>query len=153
LETNEPKPTGAEDDVLDRADALVEPGEEEEDQQLPVVETRDVLTSLGLPVLSSADEEAVEFLVASGVAKIWKHAYRDESTVLAQAESFHGADYAERVRGRFLDEYRQAKDLALPAGYAFRVNGESTAPNLMQRHFVVRVQQRKRAGKTLAAIL
>src|SRR5262249_13319002 len=97
LETNEAKPVGAEADVLDRADALVEPVEEEEDQQLPVVETRDVLTSLGLPVISSADEEAVEFLVASGVAKIWKHAYRDEATALAQAEAFHGADYAERV--------------------------------------------------------
>src|SRR5262249_12069323 len=104
LETNEAKPDGAEPDVLDQADALVEAVEEKRDQGLPVVETKDVLASLGLQVISSADEEAVEFLIASGVAKIWKHAYRDEATAVAQAEAFHGADYAERVRSRFLDE-------------------------------------------------
>ena len=51
--------------------------------------------------------------------------------------------------------------MPLPDGYAFRVNGQPTPPNLMQRHFAVRVRERKRvgnwsgtgAGKTLAAIL
>ena len=79
LETNEAKTDGEEDDALDRADVLVEPAEEEGEPQLPVIETKDVLVSLGLQVISSADEEAVEFLIASGVAKIWKHAYRDEA--------------------------------------------------------------------------
>jgi hypothetical protein len=161
LETNEAKPDDAAGDLLNRADAVVEPDEEEGDAQLPVVETSAVLGSLASHVVTSADEEAVEFLIASAVAKIWKHAYGDETVAVAQAEAFHGADYAERVRSRFLDEYRQARDLPLPAGYAFRVNGEPALPNLMQRHFAVRVRLRKRvgnwsgtgAGKTLAAIL
>jgi superfamily II DNA or RNA helicase len=161
LETNQAKPDDPVDDVLDRADAVVEHVEEEKEQQLPVVETKDVLASLGLPVISSADEEAVEFLVASGVAKIWKHAYQDGAAAVAQAETFQGEGYADQVRTRFLDEYRLARDLPIPDGYAFRVNGKPQAPNLMQRHFAVRVRERKRvgnwsgtgAGKTLAAVL
>src|SRR4029077_20924880 len=59
------------------------------------------------------------------------------------------------------DEYRQAKDLNIPHGYAFQVSGRPAPPNLMQRHFAVRVRERKRvgnwsgtgAGKTLAAVL
>jgi hypothetical protein len=161
LATNEAKPDGSEDDVLDRADAVVEPAEEEGETQLPVVEAKDVLASLDLPIVSSADEEAVEFLIAAGVGKIWKHAYRDEVAAGAQVETFQGEGYSEQVRTRFLDEYRQAQDLKVPDGYAFRVNGQPALPNLMQRHFAVRVQRRKRVGnwsgtgtgKTLAAIL
>jgi hypothetical protein len=161
LETNEAKPDGAEADVLDRADAVVERVEEEGEQQLPVVETKDVLASLGLQVISSADEEAVEFLIASGLVKIWKHAYQDEAAAVAQAETCHGEGYADQIRTRFLDEYRLARDLKIPNGYAFRVNGQLALPNLMQRQFAVRVRERKRvgnwsgtgAGKTLAAVL
>ena len=161
LEADETKPTAAEDAAVDQADAVVEQLNEEAESQLPVVETKDVLASLGLQVISSADEEAVEFLIASGIAKIWKHAYREEAAAVAQAEAFRGEGYAEEIRKRFLDEYRRVKDLAIPEGYSFRVNGVLTPPNLMQRHFAVRVQQRKRvgnwsgtgAGKTLAAVL
>jgi hypothetical protein len=161
LETNETKPDGAEDSALDLADAVVELVNDEGEPQLPVVQTKDVLASLGLQVISSADEEAVEFLIASGIAKIWKHAYRDEAAAVALVEAFRGEGYAERIRKRFLDEYREVKDLVIPEGYVFHINGQQTPPNLMQRHFAVRVQQRKRvgnwsgtgAGKTLAAVL
>ena len=95
LETKAAKPDAAEEEVLDRADAMVEDeGEEEAEQQLPVVETKDVTAALGLQVISSADEEAVEFLIDSGVAKLWKHAYRDEPAAVAQAE----ASSAGRIR-------------------------------------------------------
>jgi hypothetical protein len=161
LETNEAKASGSIEVVPDRADAVVENMEKEADQPLPVVETKDALGSLGLHVVSSADEDAVEFLLASAGAKIWKHAYRDEETAVAQANAFSGDGYAQQVRSKFLDEYRQAKDLAIPPGYAFRIDGKPALPNLMQRHFAVRVRERKRvgnwsgtgAGKTLAAIL
>ncbi len=43
-----------------------------------------------IPVVTSADEEAVEFLLASAIAKLWKHAYRDEAAAVAQAEAFVG---------------------------------------------------------------
>jgi len=161
LETNETRPGGAAGDLLDRADAVIEQVTEEGEQRLPVVETKEVLGSLGLHIVSSADEEAVEFLLASAVAKIWKHAYHDEAVAVAQADACGADGYAEEVRSRFLDEYRQARNLAIPHGYVFQVNGKPAPPNLMQRHFAVRVRERKRvgnwsgtgAGKTLAAIL
>jgi len=160
LERREKEP-GTEQDQLESADELVDDVAEEDYQKLPVVESKDVLGSLGLHVVSSADEEAVEFLLASAIAKMWKHAYQDETPAVAQAELFHGEGYAEQVKTRFLEEYRQAKNLAIPDGYCFTVNGKLAPPNLMQRHFAVRVRERKRvgnwsgtgAGKTLAAIL
>jgi Hypothetical methyltransferase/Type III restriction enzyme, res subunit len=153
--------SGSGQDVLDRADEVVNDVEKEGEQELPVVKTTDILRSLGLHVLSSADEEAVEFLLASAVAKIWRHAYCDEEAAVAQADAISESRYAELVRSRFLGEYRQAKDVAIPPGYAFQIKGKATPPNLMQRHFAVRVRETKRvgnwsgtgAGKTLAAIL
>ena len=160
LDTSNEK-SGTEEQLQDRADELVTDEGKEGEQELPVVQTRDVLDSLGLHVVSSADEEAVEFLLASAVAKIWNHAYHDETAAAAQANAFSGDGYGEQGRSRFLDEYRQAKDLAIPLGYAFQIEDMPTPPNLMQRHFAVRVRQKKRvgnwsgtgAGKTLAAIL
>jgi len=148
-------------DLLDRANELVQNMEEQGKQELPVVETKDILASLGLQIITSADEEAVEFMIASGISKLWKHAYRNEGPAVSQAEAFQESGYAEQVKNRFLEEYRQAKDLPIPLGYAFQINGEPQAPNLMQRHFAVRVREQKRvgnwsgtgAGKTLAAIL
>src|SRR5262249_31547626 len=148
-------------ELHDRADRLVADAVQDEPQEVPVVETKDVLDSLGLHVIRSADEEAVEYLIASAVTKLWKHAYHNEAQAIFQAEAFSGEGYAEQVRTRFLEEYRQAKDLPIPTGYAFRVNSQQQPPNLMQRHFAVRVRERKRvgnwsgtgAGKTLAAIL
>jgi len=158
LEKNAARPDDVEDD---QADAMVEGIDEEKEPQLPLIETKDVLASLGLHVISSADEEAVEFLLVSKVAKVWKHAYHDEEAAVDQAEAFSGEGYPEQARSRFLEEYRQVKELTIPHGYAFQVNGKPTPPNLMQRHFAVRVRERKRvgnwsgtgAGKTLAAVL
>ena len=63
-------------DSLGTIDGTVREGRMEVEQELPAVETKDVLASLNLHVVCSADEEAVEFLLASAVAKIWKRAYR-----------------------------------------------------------------------------
>src|SRR5262249_4303220 len=105
-------------ELHDRADGLVADAIQDEPQEVPVVETKDVLDSLGLHVIRSADEEAVEYLTASAVAKLWKHAYHDEAQATFQAEAFSGEGYAEQVRTKFLEEYRQAKDLSIPTGYA-----------------------------------
>ena len=145
----------------DRAEALVDERELGDDHALPVVQTKDALASLDQHVLSSADEEAVDFLLASALAKLWKHAFRDEAAAVAQAEAFTGSEYAERVRSKFLDEYRRAKELEIPSGYSFRIDGKPTAPNLMQRYVAARVRDRDRlgnwsgtgAGKTLSAVL
>ncbi len=130
-------------------------------QAFPLVEASDVLGALSSRVISSADEEAVEFLTTSVVAKLWKHAFHDAEAAVSQARAFHGDTYAETVAQRFLLEYDAAQSLAIPEGYAFQVNSQRALPNLMQRLVVVRLLQQKRidnwsgtgAGKTLSAIL
>jgi hypothetical protein len=139
----------------------IEPSQEEDNLNLPIIQTREVLASLDHNVVSSADEEAVEFLMASAKAKIWKHVFHDETTAIAQAEEYTGDTYADRVKTEFLDEYHRAKTLEIPTGYAFRIGSELAEPNLMQRLIAVRVRDRKRvgnwsgtgAGKTLSAVL
>ena len=150
----------SQDNLDDQIDETVEPSEEE-DLNLPVVQTREVLTSLNHPVVSSADQEAVEFLIASAKAKIWKHVFRDEAAAVTQAQTYTGEGYAQKVKSEFLDEYHQAKNLPIPTGYNFRINGKLTEPNLMQRLVAVQVRDKKRvgnwsgtgAGKTLSAVL
>lgn len=134
---------------------------EEKAAALPLVEASRALAALGHAVVSSADEEAVEFLLASAVAKAWAHAFRDEAAAVAQVGASSGGDYAERARARFLDEYRRARDLPIPPGYAFAPGGKLAPPNLMQRLVAVRVRDARRvgnwsgtgAGKTLSAVL
>ncbi len=144
----------------DNLDQTIEPSEED-NLNLPVVQTREVLTSLNHPVVSSADQEAVEFLIASAKAKIWKHVFLDEAAAVAQAQTYTGEGYAQKVKSEFLDEYDQAKNLPIPTGYNFRLNGKIAEPNLMQRLAAVQVRDKKRvgnwsgtgAGKTLSAVL
>ncbi|MBD2129458.1 zinc-ribbon domain-containing protein [Microcoleus sp. ZQ-A2] len=151
----------SQDNLDDQIDETVEPSEEDDDLNLPLVQTREVLASLDHSVVFSADEEAVEFLIASAKAKIWKHVFRDESAAVAQAQSYTGDSYAQKVRAEFLDEYHRAKNLPIPTGYNFRINGKIAEPNLMQRLAAVQVRDKKRvgnwsgtgAGKTLSAVL
>jgi superfamily II DNA or RNA helicase len=151
----------SQDNLDDQIDETVEPSEEEDDLNLPVVQTREVLASLDHSVVSSADEEAVEFLITSAKAKIWKHVFRDEAAAVAQAQSYTGDSYAQKVKSEFLDEYHRAKNLPIPTGYNFRINGKLAEPNLMQRLAAVQVRDKKRvgnwsgtgAGKTLSAVL
>jgi hypothetical protein len=151
----------AEGDLSSDADHLVSEVTEEDGWEPPVVETKKTLAALDHVVISTADEEAVEFLLASAVEKVWKHAFRDKDAGVVEAEDFEGSEYAERVKERFLDEYRRAKELEIPQGYDFRIGNEPTQPNLMQRLVAVRVRDGKRvgnwsgtgAGKTLSAVL
>ena len=142
-------------------DRVVVDGGAEATPDLPLVETAEALAALGR-VVSSADAEAVEFLIASAVRKMWTHAFRDEAKAVAQAEAAPDNEYAQRAAQQFLDEYRAATALAIPAGYAFRgLDGQLSEPHLMQRLIASQVQTRRRvgnwsgtgAGKTLAAVL
>ena len=132
-----------------------------DDGQLPIIETKTALAALDSAVMTSIDHEAVEFLMASKLAQIWKHAFLDETEALAQARAYKGDTYADRVRKEFLSEYSGATALEIPRGYAFKVNGRAAPPNLMQRFVTYRLSRQKRldnwsgtgAGKTLSAIL
>lgn len=146
----------------DLDDVVVEQGDvHEPTTAYPTVSVTKALALVDSPFVCSADEEAAQFFIASALAKLWKHAYSLESEAVQQAENYEGGDYATRVRDQFLHEYREARLLPIPPGYDFRIEGELTSPNLMQRHVAVQVRDRRRvgnwsgtgAGKTLSAIL
>ena len=128
---------------------------------LPVVETQAVLESLNHLITKDADSLAVEFLRASALDKIWKHAFVNPAEAVAQAQKYTGSGYAEMVKTNFLDEYNQASQLELPDGYNFRIDGLTVEPNLMQRLTAVKLSKYKRignlsgagTGKTFGAIL
>ena len=136
---------------LSETEALVE-GED-----LPIVETKDILNFLNSKLISSFDKEAVDYLIKSAIAKIWKHAFSREFEALRQLEQYNktGA-YASEVKKQFLSDYRGTLELEIPTGYNFPHD-----PNLMQRYTSYLVKRRKRignwsgtgAGKTLSAIL
>jgi superfamily II DNA or RNA helicase len=144
------------------ADEVVNESEDGQDEpKLPLVQAKNVLSSLDSAVVTSAAEEAVQFLIVSAKAKLWRHAFQNEEAAVEQAAAWTGGTYAERVRDEFLDEYHRASELNIPNGYAFSANGNLILPNLMQRVVTSSVQQRKRvgnwsgtgAGKTLSAVL
>jgi hypothetical protein len=145
----------------DSENPVVEEEASGDNAEFPVVTANNVLASLGAPVVTSADEEAVGFLLESAKAKLWRQIFHDESKSLREIETYSGTDYAEQVRADFLIEYHAAKDLEIPKGYAFSLKNQLTPPNLMQRLVAARLKQRRRvgnwsgtgAGKTLSAIL
>ena len=151
---------GVDETFDDIAEEIVDELEAEE-QKLPVVKAKDALASLEAAVITTADAEAVEFLIASARAKLWRHALQDEEEAIRQTEVYQGSEYAEQVRQHFLDEYGRANSLVIPAGYAFKVDGQLAQPNLMQRLASVSIRDQGRvgnwsgtgAGKTLSAVL
>ena len=142
------------------ADAAIDA---EPDTKLPEVSAEKILDSLDSDLWSTADEEAVEFLVASGMSKLWKKAYylTDLAELRHAIEAPRDGEYSERVRVEFLAELATAESLTIPDGYDFRINGQLILPNLMQRHVAAQVRDRRRvgnwsgtgAGKTLSAVL
>ena len=144
------------------AEATSQPEQPDVDvTQLPEVRTKDALSALDNPVIASTDSEATEFLIKSAKAKVWSHAYRDEQGAVEEVGKFEGGVYAEQVCKEFLEEYEAARDLTIPEGYSFTIDGKPTFPNLMQKQVAAQIEKHRRygnwsgtgAGKTLSAIL
>lgn len=160
-------PAGVEDahDVQIQVPAEVQRAEEteEDEQSLPVVQTRNALAALDAALVANADTETVKFLLDSAEAKLWRHAYLDQAEAHRQASGFKGDAYSTVVRDNFLGAFEAAEKLELPEGYAFRPTPQHdiTPPHLMQRHVAVSVREKRRfgnwsgmgAGKTLSAVL
>jgi hypothetical protein len=135
-------------------------GQMEESNELPKVKVQKSLEFLSSNIIASADQEAIEFFVASRRNRIWAEVFKDESAVEG-IEAFTDEGYGRQVRDQFLDEYNQAQNMEIPEGWAFRVNGKITPPNLMQRLSAVRLRSQKRmlnlsltgTGKTIGGIL
>jgi hypothetical protein len=131
-----------------------------ESNELPKVKVQKSLEFLSSNIIASADQEAIEFFVASRQNRIWAEVFRDESAV-ESIEAFTDEGYGRQVRDQFLDEYNQAQNMSIPAGWAFRIDGKVTPPNLMQRLAAVRLCSQKRmlnlsltgTGKTIGGIL
>jgi hypothetical protein len=141
----------------DAGDSLGQIGESNE---LPKVKVQKSLEFLSSNIIASADQEAVDFFVASRRNRIWAEVFKDESAV-ESIEAFTDEGYGRQVRDQFLDEYNQAQNMPIPAGWAFRIEGKVTPPNLMQRLAAVRLRSQKRmlnlsltgTGKTIGGIL
>lgn len=132
----------------------------DEASKLPQIKVQKSLEFLSSKIVASADQEAVDFFIASRRNRIWAEVFEDESAVEA-IEAFTDEGYGRQVRDQFLDEYNQARDMAIPSGWAFRVDGKVTPPNLMQKLAAVRLRSQQRmlnlsltgTGKTIGGIL
>lgn len=133
-----------------------------QDDQLPMIETKDVLALLENKLTANIDKEAIDFFVDSATAKIWRHVFLDENEALKQLEAYSNTGtYSKEVKRKFLEQYHGALNLPIPFGYNFKLNGKIHLPNLMQRFTAFMIQKLKRfgnwsgtgAGKTLSAIL
>lgn len=128
--------------------------------ELPKVKVQRSLEFLSSKIVASADQEAVDFFIASRRNRIWAEVFEDESAVDG-IEEFTDEGYGRQVRDEFLDEYNQARDLNIPSGWSFRINGKITPPNLMQKLAAVRLRSQQRmlnlsltgTGKTIGGIL
>lgn len=125
--------------------------------ELPTVETKDILSLLDSKLFSNHDREAIDFFIKEAVARIWQHAFSNESEAIQQLEQYKGGGiYAQEVTKMFSAEYSGAMNLQIPDGYSLPYQ-----PNTMQRYTAFLVASRKRlgnwsgtgAGKTLSAIL
>jgi Hypothetical methyltransferase/Probable Zinc-ribbon domain/Type III restriction enzyme, res subunit len=151
-------------DISEVSKAFEEAGDSleqiEESNELPKVKVQKSLEFLSSNIIASADQEAVEFFVASRRNRIWAEVFKDESAVEA-IEAFTDEGYGRQVRDQFLDEYNQSQNMPIPPGWAFRIEGKVTPPNLMQRLAAVRLRSQKRmlnlsltgTGKTIGGIL
>jgi hypothetical protein len=110
------------------------------------------------------DDETAQYLVDNRIAGLWQ-AYTDKGEVALDALGGEGGHYFRLIRDRFNAELEGAKNLTIPAGWAFRPPGKEheapTPPNLMQRRTAHVLSVRKRlgnwsgvgSGKTLSGIL
>jgi hypothetical protein len=136
------------------------PQQFDKSNELPRVKVQKSLEFLSSQVVASADQEAIDFFIASRLNRIWAEVFEDESAVEG-VEAFTDGGYGRQVRDQFLDEYNQARDMQIPSGWAFRINGKITPPNLMQKLAAVQLRNRKRmlnlsltgTGKTIGGIL
>ena len=136
------------------------PGEDDT-IQLPNPTTTTLLKGLGNLCSFSPDEEAVKFIIDATKQALWNVTVRDEKKGIRDLKVFKGEGYPQEVRDLFLAEYNAARDLPLPKGYHFSVNGKLSKPFLMQRVVATRLQRDQYlgnwsdmgTGKTLSAIL
>lgn len=150
------------DSKLNLEDLEVVDLEDLKDEPLPTVSASQILQTLDSSTALLPDEERASFFLASAKAKLWAHAFSNEAKAVKEIQGYaEKTEYSKSVRDTFLREYRQAKAMKLPKGYAFKIDNKPVKPNLMQRLVATQIVERGRlgnwsgtgAGKTLAATL
>lgn len=144
-----------EDEKVNGVVKAINDSENEDNDKLPNISTKQVLKTLTY-LVRNVNQEAIEFLIASAKHKIWKDVFRDEVQAIKDLKSPHKDEYVKRVQSEFINEFKRAKALSLPRGYSF-----PHKPNLMQKLTAAKVIHEKRvgnwsgtgAGKTLSAVL
>jgi transcription elongation factor Elf1 len=74
----------------------------DESSKLPHIKVQKSLEFLSSKIVASADQEAVDFFIASRRNRIWAEVFEDESAVEA-IEAFTDEGYGRQVRDQFLD--------------------------------------------------
>lgn len=132
------------------------------DNPLPQLKSKNFLKALDNTIQKiHSDEEAIEFLLVSGRHKLWDDVFLRGEVALEEIKNFKGGKYIQTIQEDFLEEHNQAKNLKIPKGYNFKIEGKIQEPNLMQKLIASRTVSEKRignfsgtgAGKTLSAIL
>ncbi len=138
---------------------------EQDATELPKLTPTQILDNLDHleNVLGISDEETVQFLINKALGRLWGQVLRSATPddEIASIREHTGTNYSIEVRDRYLEQYAGASSLPIPAGYAFKKNGELIKPNLMQKLVAYRLLTEHRlgnwsgtgAGKTLGAIL
>lgn len=145
------------DDLQSPRHSIPETHLETDQDDLPSISTKDVLSFLDSSLVSTFDNEAIEYLIKSAVAKIWHQTFLNEVNTLEELQKYSCQGvYSKEVKRLFETDYQAAKNLVIPPGYNFPFQ-----PNLMQSYTAHLVKSRKRvgnwsgtgAGKTLSAVL
>ena len=86
------------------------------------------LRFLDADTFASADDEAVQALVAMSLHRLWERAYRGQQqadAVVAQCATYAPKrPWTTRLQQEFLRQYQAAIQLPMPSAYAFTVDGQ-----------------------------
>jgi hypothetical protein len=104
---------------------------------------------------SSLDDENVDFLLKSGLKKVWANVLKDNFDIESYRNEI-GGDNFNIIKGWFFDEYDEAMSLQIPNDL-----NRNYIPNLMQRLVTIRNIREKSygnwsdtgTGKTLASLI
>jgi len=138
------------------------------DDLLPSDRVARVLDVSDRLLFADYDLEAVDYFLASQVAKLWSIAFDHFDDALAAAKKWSGSEFGNEVRDAFLYEAHEVEHLDIPSDWQFRPPGvrpeaKSFPPRLMQRLTAVRLRDTENrgignwslmgGGKTVSAIL
>jgi len=129
---------------------------------LTLSENYDDLHVLDNAIVSSCDEEAIEFLIRYKLRKLWNKVLNNDIST-DQFRKEKGGNNFNTIKGYFFNEFDEVNKYSPPLEYNFRDkdSGEILSPNLMQKLTVYRLMKNKRygnwsgtgAGKTISFIL